>query len=206
MGRRKSISDTNPRAFSAQKTHNTPRDRGYESVEELLQECAADSVPPAICMDPSCDYMCEMGPDQDRGFSGACGTKTMKAALVLAGLIYEAAMREDTQRRTACIRDLNDALRMSFDPKLGKIVATAVVDALSADMKIMAIREIRTFNDFSEENDPRGEHDFGAFEVAEQRFFWNIDYYDPNLEFGSEDPADPTKTTRVLAIMLAEEY
>jgi Protein of unknown function (DUF3768) len=55
-------------------------------------------------------------------------------------------------------------------------------------------------------NDPHGEHDFGHFEIAGQKFFWKIDYYDAAMEFGSEDPADPTKTTRVLTIMLASEY
>ena len=56
------------------------------------------------------------------------------------------------------------------------------------------------------DNDPNGEHDFGNFELAGQKFFWKIDYYDTTMEFGSEDPADSAKTTRVLTIMLTSEY
>src|SRR3954454_7957641 len=50
------------------------------------------------------------------------------------------------------------------------------------------------------------EHDFGNFSLAGRKFFFKIDYFDVSMEFGSEDPADPAKTTRVLTIMLAEEY
>ena len=57
-----------------------------------------------------------------------------------------------------------------------------------------------------EGDDPYGEHDFGAFDHAGQRIFWKIDCYDPTEEFGSEDPADPSKTMRVLTILLADEY
>jgi hypothetical protein len=88
----------------------------------------------------------------------------------------------------------------------GRVMLTAGVDALPSDVKAMVIRRVATFSDFTPENDPHGEHDFGSFALAGRKFFFKIDYFDSTMEFGSEDPADPAKTTRVMTIMLAEEY
>ena len=104
------------------------------------------------------------------------------------------------------IRDLNDAFRKNIDPTLGRMMLTAGVSALPSDVRAMAIRMVATFDAFDDDNDPDGEHDFGAFDLVEHKFFFKLDYYDPRLEFGSDDPADPAKTTRVLTLMLAEEY
>ena len=56
------------------------------------------------------------------------------------------------------------------------------------------------------EEDTYGERDFGAFTFRGERVFFKIDYYDLNLEYGSEDPADASITARVVTIMLATEY
>lgn len=109
-----------------------------------------------------------------------------------------------TTTRTERIRDLNDAFRKSFFG--GRVVLTASVMELPSGVKAMAIRKVATFDAFSPDNDPHGEHDFGAFDLAGYRFFFKLDYYDRCLKWGSEDPADPDKTTRVLTIMLAEDY
>lgn len=102
------------------------------------------------------------------------------------------------------IRALNDAFRTTMTG--GKVFLTAGIDALPSDVKGMAIRRVATFTDFTPDNDPHGEHDFGSFEIGGRKIFWKIDNYDAAMEFGSEDPADSSKTTRVLTIMLAEEY
>jgi uncharacterized protein DUF3768 len=102
------------------------------------------------------------------------------------------------------IRVLNDNFRSTFVG--GQVVMSAGVAALPLDVKSHAFIGIQTFSDFNEGNDPYGEHDFGWFEVAGEKFFWKIDYYDSDMTFGSEDPSDPEKTTRVLTIMFAEEY
>jgi Protein of unknown function (DUF3768) len=102
------------------------------------------------------------------------------------------------------IRVLNDNFRSTFIG--GKVVMTAGVAALPLDVKARAMIAVQTFAEFNRDNDPHGEHDFGSFEIGGEKFFWKIDYYDRDMETGSEDPADPYLTTRVLTIMLAEEY
>jgi hypothetical protein len=104
------------------------------------------------------------------------------------------------------IRELNDAFRKTLEPKLGRAVMTAGIGSLPASEQMAAIEKVKSFDAFDADNDPHGEHDFGSFEVAGNRLFWKIDYYDRALEYGSDDPADPLKTTRVLTLMLAEEY
>jgi Protein of unknown function (DUF3768) len=98
---------------------------------------------------------------------------------------------------TEKIRALNDAFRRTM---------TAGVNALPSDVKAMVIRRVATFSEFNEENDPHGEHDFGNVTLAGRKFFFKLDYYDSNMEFGSEDPSDLSKTTRALTIMFASEY
>jgi hypothetical protein len=106
--------------------------------------------------------------------------------------------------RTDRIRELNDAFRTTLEG--GQCLFTASVSDLGLPFSMAALAAVRAFGEFTTDNDPYGEHDFGAFQIGEERLFWKIDYYDLSLEFGSNDPADPAQTKRVLTIMLAEEY
>lgn len=102
------------------------------------------------------------------------------------------------------IRELNDAFRSTL--RGGKVMMTAGVNELPDCVKAEAIVQVATFSQFTTDNDPHDEHDFGSFTLVARKFFWKIDYYDSQCEFGSEDPADPNKTTRVLTVMLSHEY
>jgi hypothetical protein len=107
----------------------------------------------------------------------------------------------DTQK----IRDLNDTFRRSLSGG-GKRLMTAGIAALPFAEQALITATVMSFDTFTEDNDPHGEHDFGAFEHSGKKLFWKIDYYAPDMLHGSEDPADPSKTTRVLTVMLAGEY
>lgn len=102
------------------------------------------------------------------------------------------------------IAELNDTFRSRLSG--GRVLLTAGVDAMSSSLKTAALIRTSTFSSFTPDNDPHGEHDFGSFEMAGETFFWKIDYFDKGLKHGSENPADETKTTRVLTLMLAQEY
>ena len=117
---------------------------------------------------------------------------------------------------TARIRELNDAFRAkgpSWATVLGLVqpdedgwFITDGANAYGPAFSLEAVRAVRSFDSFTADNDPHGEHDFGAFDLADQRLFWKIDYYDLDLRYGSPDPADPDQTRRVITIMLASEY
>lgn len=102
----------------------------------------------------------------------------------------------------AKIAALNDAARMSF---IGcRVVITKGIAAMDDLDGLYA--KVRAFDDFTDSNDPYGEHDFGAIEHEGQTVFWKFDYFDVDVLMHSPDASDPAVTCRVLTIMLAEEY
>lgn len=106
------------------------------------------------------------------------------------------------------IRSLNDDFRTTgpVQARTGRWVLTAGVTALGSADAARAISLVMAFSDFDAANDPHGEHDFGIIRLAGKRLYWKIDYYNLDLDGGSEDPADEAQTCRVLTIMLASEY
>ena len=107
-------------------------------------------------------------------------------------------------KKTERIRALNDAFRTTLSG--GQIFITAGVQELGEESVTQALQTLIRFNDFTKDNDPYQEHDFGSFALDGHTLFWKIDYYANDMETGSPDPTDPTVTTRVLTLMLAEEY
>lgn len=106
--------------------------------------------------------------------------------------------------KKARIRELNDRLRFGFAG--GEVLITSSITALPTSLQVIICDQMRKFDTFTPDNDPHGEHDFGSFNVQGHKVCWKIDYYAPDMLHGSNDPADPAVTRRVLTLMLAEEY
>ena len=106
--------------------------------------------------------------------------------------------------QTEAIRDLNDKFRRELQG--GTLMLTAGIIALGAEAQAHIIAAVQVFDSFTPDNDPYGEHDFGSVEVDGEKIFFKFDYYDLNCAMHSDDPADSSKTERVLTIMLSSEY
>ena len=106
----------------------------------------------------------------------------------------------------ATIAKLNDLFRK--DPcRYGKIYTTDGVAAHGPEFVLRALAATAAFANFTEDNDPHGEHDFGSFELDGEKLFWKIDYYDQDdPDLSADDPSSPATTERVLTVMLADEY
>jgi hypothetical protein len=120
------------------------------------------------------------------------------------------------QQRARRIAKLNDEFRrVAIDAALleaspeqvpGRFVVTQGFAVLPVAKQIAVLDQVKLFDDFTKANDPYGEHDFGIVKQSGDSFYWKIDYYDKSLEYGSEDPADPAQTTRVMTVMCSYEY
>lgn len=115
--------------------------------------------------------------------------------------------------RSKRIAELNDQFRTALGIPgnrgvPGQQVLTRGIASLNADTLSRVLFSVVSFKDFTEDNDPHGEHDFGAFDDADAgKVFWKIDYYaDDRMEYGSEAPEDPKRSYRVLTIMVADEW
>lgn len=106
------------------------------------------------------------------------------------------------------IARLNDQFRqnLAYFALLGQVVTTASIATLPQNEKFQIFKKVSELKGFNEDNDPYGEHDFGSFNHNADTIFWKIDYYDKAMKYGSEDPADKSKTRRLLTIMYSYEY
>jgi hypothetical protein len=102
------------------------------------------------------------------------------------------------------ITELNDLFRKTGIG--GRFMITSGVNAMGAEFVARVSKAVREFDAFTPDSDPYRQHDFGSIELDGHKVFWKIDCYDKECRYGSEDPSDPSKTTRILTIMFAEEY
>lgn len=69
------------------------------------------------------------------------------------------------------IAEFNDKLRQY--PQLW--VFTQGVGSLPHEKIQTIIQLVQEFDDFNEDNDPWGEHDFGSFDFEGTKYFWKIE-------------------------------
>lgn len=107
-------------------------------------------------------------------------------------------------KNNTLIAQLNDNLRKN--PGCPGWMMTRGVTKLGLEKINLVLEKIKNFDNFNEDNDPYGEHDYGSVEHDGLTIMWKIEYYDMSLKCSSDDPSDPKKCRRIITLMLSEEY
>jgi len=112
--------------------------------------------------------------------------------------------------RVETIALLNDRARQGLDPT-ARVVTTRTCLAAFCDLdnfpammltQAALMRAMRHCS-FTDESPER---DFAVMTFRDRKVWLKIDYYDATMTYGSDDPSDASETTRVLTIMLPEDY
>jgi Protein of unknown function (DUF3768) len=99
---------------------------------------------------------------------------------------------------TEQIRAAYDKLRTTGEG--GSMYQTDGFASLPEADRQLAISKIRLFNDFTPENDPHGEHDFGSVKVNGVRIYFKCETH------GILHMNGKVKKQRMMTVMLADEY
>mgnify|MGYP003123593249 FL=1 len=109
---------------------------------------------------------------------------------------------------------LNDELRKKLitgelfkaDSKDKAFITRGASVFVNSMNRMQFLNNVALYRNFTEDNNPYGERDFGNFMYQKEKIFWKIDYKDNSMMYHSPDASDPSQTIRVLTIMKASEW
>lgn len=116
---------------------------------------------------------------------------------------------ENTTSRTATIARMNDDARLGLDRRARITFTRNCLETCSPTPEthpaIVQAQLLKAFRhcEFAADSP---EHDFASILYQGRKVWLKIDYYNLACEYGSEDPANAAITTRVITIMLPEDY
>jgi len=103
---------------------------------------------------------------------------------------------------------INDTIRMNLckfrcnahvEGVYGQLMFTRNVIDILGDKITVLLQAVGSFNEFTEDNNPHHENDFGKIDLFGNTWFWKFDYYDKDLQYFGHH-------AHVLTVMLAEDY
>ena len=142
----------------------------------------------------------------------------MKISQKTKDLIAQCALKNDEARKFLPISwTINQVIQLRNEPISEKLCFKFWSSALILTPMVVnspstwdILYQITKFNNFNKDNDPYGEHDFGAIEINkpinEGSYYFKIDYFENNsMDYGAENHL-LGPCYRAITIMHSSEY